>query len=439
MRTNDVNVMTKMFTNFFLCSSNKHASYKSVKQRKKKHKIKLSQECLNLMKKRDFLAKTIRKSASVSSESFKQYITLRNKITSMTQRERKEGIASAIDSDPSSRNNWKIINENISNNQNSTQVKIQEKGKEIDSNLETAEIFNCHFRDKIKGLRDRIDDSYKRNPFQMIEQKMNGKQNISFQFKTVSEETVLKTIQNIKGKHSCGYDEISSDLLKKCAHIIYIPLSSIVNTSIVSDLFPEDWKLAIVKPLFKKGKKCDKANYRPISLLSAPSMILERVVRFQIVKYMEENQLFGKNQFGFRSNKSTVGALLSIYSSCMKLQNQNQSTAIALYDLSAAFDCLDVGILCGKLERFGFDQRSVAWISSYLTGRKQKVMAGDSISAAIDLPFGSPQGSCLSPCLFIILISDIELWVQHSKLVGYCDDTSGLTSGKTVNEAVQLL
>ena len=436
--TENVDEMCRMFTNFFLETLNKHAPYMQVRQNKKKKQIVLSKKCLNLMRERDDFAKKIKNSLKVEIEDHRKFKILRNKVTSLSRKEKKENIALEIDRDPSSKNIWKIINNHISKKK-SANVKIVEQGNEIQSNSEAAEIFNQYFHDKILGLRERINDSYKKDPLRKMEEKVQGKVNLDFKLRTVTEDKVLKILSSIKAKRSSGFDDISADLLKKAAPVICVPLTRIINTSIISGVFPETWKLAIVKPLFKKGKRCDKCNYRPISLLSAPSMILERVVRFQVVNYMEKNGLFGKNQFGFRSNKSTTGAILSMYSTCLKNADQGDCSAIALYDLSAAFDCLDADILCAKLERLGFDAQSVKWIRSYLQGRKQRVMVGDAISAAINLPFGSPQGSCLSPCLFIILLSDIELWVENSELIGYCDDTSGITRGKTEQEAIQLL
>ena len=129
-------------------------------------------------------------------------------------------------------------------------MKIEEDGKTIESNEETSEVFNIFFQDKIKKLRDRINNDFKCDPMGKMDEKMNGKEGISFQLKTVSEEKVLSIIKSIKPKHSCGFDGITANLLKKTAEIIYIPLTRIINSSITSGIFPEDWKLAVVKPLF---------------------------------------------------------------------------------------------------------------------------------------------------------------------------------------------
>lgn len=430
--------MTTLFTDFFLSTLNKHAPYKKVKLTNKSKHIKLSQGCQDLISERDKLSKRIKTSSGLDENLMNKYRTLRNKVTSMTRKEKKDHLASRLDEDPSSKNIWKIINDQISDKR-SSKVIIKENGKQIDSELETAQIFNQHFHDKIQNLRERIDPSFIKDPLSKMDQKMLGKERILFNLKTVSEYKVLKILKNLKPKNSHGFDDISAKVLKNAAEIIYLPLTRIINTSISSGIFPDLWKLAIVKPLFKKGNKNDKANYRPISLLSAPSMVLERVVRSQIVEYMEDNKLFATNQFGFRSNKSTIGAILSMHTKCLRNSDEEEVNAMAFYDLSAAFDCLDADILCGKLAKLGFSKLAVSWIKSYLRGRKQKVMVGNSLSDSMELPFGSPQGSCLSPSLFIILISDVDLWVENSELIGYCDDTSGVTRGGSEMEAVNKL
>lgn len=163
-------------------------------------------------------------------------------------------------------------------------------------------------------------------------------------------------------------------------------------------------------------------------------MILERVVNEQIEKYMERHNLLGKNQHGFRGKRSTVSAILSMDNQWREDANKGKYTGILLYDLSAAFDCLDPEILSEKLKLYGFNEHSRKWVTSYLTGRKQIVKIGNSYSSPRTLPFGSPQGSCLSPMLFIILLADIEDWANEADVFGFADDTTNSVSGDSVEE-----
>ena len=100
--------------------------------------------------------------------------------------------------------------------------------------------------------------------------------------KTVHESEVLKILKSLKPKKSYGLDGISSEILKLGAEALKVPLTYIINFSILTGKFPSKWKVAKVIPLYKKGEKSSLKNYRPVSLLAVAGMILEKVVAIQI-------------------------------------------------------------------------------------------------------------------------------------------------------------
>ena len=240
---------------------------------------------------------------------------------------------------------------------------------------------------------------------------------------------------SVKSKTSSGLDFVSTKILKSSIDIIIVPLTFIINNSISSGEFPRSWKRAKVYPVWKKkGSKYDKKNYRPVSLLKAASKVLELIVNKQILKYFEENKLFPKSQHGFRNSRSTFSAISTMHEEWLNIKEKKEHQAISFLDLSAAFDTMSKDILCQKLEIYGFNQRSVKWFHSYLSQRSQCVMIGSTISDPMELNVGSPQGSILSPSLFLILISDIELWCPEAVLCGYADDTSCTVSDKNIDK-----
>ena len=210
-----------------------------------------------------------------------------------------------------------------------------------------AGMFNAFFVNKVKKLRERINSNLAYNPLARLKYRDYMK-HLSFSLHTVNETEVEKIIKEMPRKYSHGIDHITSDLLKKSASVLSVPLTRVVNLSIISGVFPNVWKTAVVKPLYKKGNQLDMCNYRPISLLSGPSMVLERVVKAQIEQYFETNCLLAQNQFGFRRHKSTIGGLISMFEELGSAAESGQEGATILYDLSAAFDCLDPEILCKK-------------------------------------------------------------------------------------------
>ena len=126
-----------------------------------------------------------------------------------------------------------------------------------------------------------------------------------FHLSITSEEGVFKIIQNIDISKAAGIDNLSGKFLKDGAEILAKPLSEICNLSITSRAFPNACKVAKLKPIFKKGKKTDPSNYRPISLLPLISKVLERVIHDQTNTFLKGNNLLYNYQSGFRTNYST--------------------------------------------------------------------------------------------------------------------------------------
>ena len=250
--------------------------------------------------------------------------------------------------------------------------------------------------------------------------------NLSFNLRTVKEDEVMKVVKKLKNKTSHGFDNISAELIKLGGQSILKPLTWIINTSIVTGTFPEMWKVAKVTPLHKKEDKTLAKNYRPVSLLCVSGMVCERIIAIQVEKHFEDNNFFGDFQFGFRKKKSTVSELLTLFDRLMEAKEKKQEVALVLYDLSAAFDTVAPDILLEKLKLYGFNGQAMEWIKSYLSGRQQAVAVKGEVSSLLDIDIGTPQGSRLSPLLFVILMADLNLWIKRSHLTNFADDTQSI-------------
>ena len=118
------------------------------------------------------------------------------------------------------------------------------------------------------------------------------------------------------------------------------------------------------------------SNYRPIALLPVASKILEEVVRSQVSDHFEKNGLLPECQHGFRPSRSTTSALLSLEKKLIEAHENKTSSAMLLFDLSAAFDTLDHRIFLEKLRVYGVDDLGQRWFKSYLENRQQFVELG---------------------------------------------------------------
>ena len=112
----------------------------------------------------------------------------------------------------------------------------------------------------------------------------------------------------------------------------------------------------------------------------------------------------------FRQNRSTISELLTLFETIQEAKEEDMKVALILYDLSAAFDSVEPEVIIEKLKIYGFNSLARNWMRSYLTGRRQFTRVSGKDSTPVTLRFGTPQGSRLSPLLFIILMADLNLW-----------------------------
>ena len=169
------------------------------------------------------------------------------------------------------------------------------------------------------------------------------------------------------------------------------------------------------------------SNYRPISLLPALSKVAEKVMTTQIYRYCESFNLFPKRQFGFRKAKSTSQAVNELVYEIEKLKQKNATYALVTVDFSKAFDLIDHKILYQKLIKLGFHKNSIALIKSYLSDREQYIEINGKTSSTLTLgEKGSPQGSCISPLLYLIYTIDLQYLLDAHFHIMFADDTAVL-------------
>lgn len=239
-----------------------------------------------------------------------------------------------------------------------------------------------------------------------------------------SVDEVLALILGLDDNKSSGPSSIPTKLLKISAPLIVPTLVKIINVSFTTGIFPDNLKLAKVIPIFKSGSKYEVNNYRPISLLSVFSKILEKLMHIRVYKYLEIHQVIFESQFGFQQGKSTYHSLIEIVEKIRNsIENKNYGCGIFI-DLKKAFDTVNHNILLLKLEHYGIRGNILDWFKSYLTNRSQFVYCNNKNSKIKNISCGVPQGSVLGPLLFLLYINDLPNISSKLKFFLFADDTN---------------
>jgi hypothetical protein len=143
----------------------------------------------------------------------------------------------------------------------------------------------------------------------------------NIQWHYTSTYEIQNIIQSLKTKNSYGFDEISVKILKLRLPFFVSPLTYICNKSLSLGVFPDRLKYSIVKPIYKNGDKLMMSNYRPISLLTSFSKVLEKLIYIRLYKHISVNNILVKEQYGFRSNSSTEKASYKLIDEILTAMN----------------------------------------------------------------------------------------------------------------------
>ena len=256
-------------------------------------------------------------------------------------------------------------------------------------------------------------------------------------FSPLTEEKVRK-LMNSSTKKSCTLDPMPTSLVMDYIDLLLPIITKIINLSLESGLFADDWKCALVLPLLKKpGLELLYKNYRPVSNLQYVSKLAEKMVFDQIYSHMITHSLYPEFQSAYRKNHSTETALVRVMNDILMKMNTQEVSLLVMLDLSLAVNH-DI-LLTGLNEEFGICGLALEWFKSYLAKRGQRISIDGSLSERFSLECGVPQGSCLGPLLFVIYASKLFRVVEDQLPHAHCyaDDTQIYLSFKPINNTSQ--
>jgi len=196
---------------------------------------------------------------------------------------------------------------------------------------------------------------------------------------------------------------------------------------------PKAWNHAIVLPFQKPDKPAnDPSSYRPISLTSVLCKVMERMIVNRLNWYLERNDILSNAQTGFRKGKSTMDQIIKLQDTIYKYIKSKGYTVGVFLDFEKAYDMLWKDGLLHKLGKIGINGNMFDFINSFIKNRSMQVQVGSSRSKVVTLENGTPQGSVISPVLFLIMINDLTV-NTGVELSLFADDSATYKSGTNLD------
>ena len=297
----------------------------------------LKQAC----KKKNLLYRQFLKKRSVASEE--RYNKYKNKLTGILRYcEKKTLYRASGKKQRNMKETWKIINCLINKKSKGTSypTEFNSSAAKVTGSKNIANCFNNFFVKIGPSLANDIPKS--NDTFSTYLTDAVGD---TLFLKPVTKAEIINLVNNTESKKSKDHDDIDMCLVKTLIPYLVILLEHIFNISLQAGFFPDGMKIARVIPLFKNGNINDFTNYRPISLLSQFSKILEKIFHNRMMSFIEEKNILYESQYGFRKNMSTSLAMLELVENITTSIDDCKSTVGIFIDLKKAFDTVDHDIL----------------------------------------------------------------------------------------------
>ena len=284
--------------------------------------------------------------------------------------------------------------------------------------------------------------SYHSTPLESIHDNITYTNDDSDLVADVDPDTLIRTVRTeLKNGKAPGIDNVYNIILKKAIGTgFYKVLARAFTISLKLGFIPYVWKVVLCMLIKPDKRPSQTTSYRPISLLSATVKLFERVIEKRLRKHLEDNSFFSKYQSGFTKSKSTNDYLFCLSQTIMESFNRGEHVIAAFLDVEKAFDNVWHNVLRYKIYQLDLPTKLCRWISDFLVERVIQVKIEGFLSKKVYPKTGVPQGSNLSPLLFLIYVNDLPNPSQHqTNKSQFADDAGQWAVSKNSDLAAEYL
>ena len=340
---------------------------------------------------------------------------------------------------------WEKVNTIIGGQEDTGPPKeLLEDGETIKDPLEIAETLNSGFRSKVDGIMETTVADPKA-ALEMFEdyieilEKKNRRKLGKFDLKEIDVDDAREAIMSLRNTPSVGTDGIPTIMLKQLAWVLAPYLCYLINATFRTGIFPTRWKEGIVTPIFKKGQKNLKQNYRPITITNSCSKVWEKVVNRQLQSYLKEYNIMDDTQHSYREGRGCDSFWADTTSRICFQKDKGRKVLLTCFDLSSAFNLCQRSILIPKLRRLGFQEQTLHLLTEVLRDRRVATKIEGELSSWAHVDVGAFEGGIISPTVFNLSVVDfaaikvrMEKESKQGFLVPVTDPDTGDTEEKLV-------
>ena len=323
---------------------------------------------------------------AVKNRAFKFYQKTLNKNFKLFIRDIRKRIRMLRTTDPS--RYWKIINGS-------------KKDKQEEYDAISHEVFSKHF-EKLGN----VDEGELFDPTVVPEGRVtvNEKLNCIFTKKEVSD-----CMKRLKNNKACGFDGVLNEFLKSSNEKIVKCITLLFNIVLITGKIPDSWTVGYITPIYKgKGDKKDPDNYRGITVLSCFGKLFTSLINDRIYAFLNDNDLLGNEQAGFRKNNSTTDQMFALHCIIDLYLQRKKKLFCTFIDYRKAFDTIQHSLLWEKLLSIGVNGNVISLIKNMYSNAKSCVKTKQGLSSFFVSNIGLRQGENLSPVLFSIFLNDLK-------------------------------